>query len=124
MNERNLVNWFELPVTDLARARAFYERVLGIELQLQSMGQDQMAWFPMSQNGPGTGGALIKARGYVPSYEGTLIYFSVEQIEPVLERVEPAGGELIQPKQSLGQYGFFALFQDSEGNRVGLHQKA
>ena len=33
MSSVNCVNWFELYVQDMARARAFYERVLGIALE-------------------------------------------------------------------------------------------
>lgn len=30
---KNLINWFEIPVTDMARAIAFYEQVMQISLR-------------------------------------------------------------------------------------------
>jgi predicted enzyme related to lactoylglutathione lyase len=117
----NPVNWFEIPVNDLSRATKFYETILGTELSLNEMGPMKMAWFPMEREGSGAGGTLIKAEHYTPSQSGTLIYFSVDSIEDVYNRVDKNGGKTISPKQSIGEHGFIAIFQDSEGNRIGLH---
>jgi predicted enzyme related to lactoylglutathione lyase len=38
-----------------------------------------------------------------------------------LGRVVAAGGVVVQPKQSIGEYGFMGLFKDSEGNTIGVH---
>ena len=43
----NPVGWFEIPATDLKRAKKFYEGVFGVKLSLQTMGPCEMAWFPM-----------------------------------------------------------------------------
>lgn len=118
---KNPVNWFELPVSDMDRAIQFYQNILGIELSLQEMGNLIMAWFPMVQGGDGSTGTLVQNPNYTPSYEGTLIYFSVDDIETVLGRVEANGGKVLNPKSSIGKFGFVAHFEDSEGNRVALH---
>jgi len=130
----NPVNWFEIPVADLSRARKFYESTFGVELKLNHPYMDvadvgtsmvgepmEMAWFPMSQNGSGAAGTLMKSKGYTPSHQGTMIYFSVDDIEAVLEKVDSNGGKKLAPKTSIGQYGYIAMFQDTEGNRIGLH---
>ena len=117
----NPVNWFEIPATDLDRATAFYEYVLGIKLTLQDFGPLKMAWFPMAQDTPGAAGTLIKAEAYTPSHAGTMVYFSVDDIEAVLHRVNERGGIVLNPKTSIGEFGFVAHFEDSEGNRVALH---
>jgi len=117
----NPVNWFEIPATDLNRAQAFYEHILSVELSLQEMGPMKMAWFPMEKDIPGAAGSLVKAQGQTPSHAGTLVYFSVEDIESVLKKVNEKNGKTLHPKESIGEYGFIALFEDSEGNRVGLH---
>ena len=69
----------------------------------------------------GTTGSLMKMEGYTPSHAGILVYFSVEDIEGTLDKLNAIGGKTILPKTGIGQYGFMAHFEDSEGNRVGLH---
>ena len=119
----NPVNWFEIPAKDLSRATKFYENIFGTKLQLNEMGPMKMAWFPMEQNGQGAGGTLIKSEGYKPSTSGTLIYFSIDDIESVLKKINAEGGKTLQAKTSIGEHGFIALFEDTEGNRVGLHSR-
>jgi predicted enzyme related to lactoylglutathione lyase len=117
----NAVSWFEIPVTDLERARAFYEFVLGIELSVHELGPLRMAWFPMHPGASGASGSLVQAAPYEPSHKGSLVYLSVTDIEAALERVQAKGGQVINPKRSIGQHGFVAHFEDCEGNRVALH---
>ncbi len=117
----NAVNWFEIPATDLDRAKTFYENVLDKELSTMEMGPAQYAMFPIEQGGVNASGALIKAEGYVPSQTGSLVYFSVEDIEGTLSKVGENGGSTIVPKTSIGENGFFAHFNDCEGNKVALH---
>lgn len=117
----NPINWFEIPVTDMARAKKFYESVLGVELAVNNWPNMEMAWFPMEQDAAGATGTLIKAESYVPSYQGTMVYFSVDDIEQTLKNVNKNGGKTLNPKMSIGEFGFVAHFEDSEGNRVALH---
>ena len=122
MNDQtNPVNWFEIPVNDLERAKQFYETVFGLQLSLNEMGPMKMAWFPMTQGGPGATGTLMKAEGYAPSHAGTLVYFTVTDIEGTLAKVNAHGGKTLLPKTGIGEYGYIAHFQDCEGNRVALH---
>jgi uncharacterized protein len=117
----NPVNWFEIPVKDIGRARKFYEKVLGFELSPYDMEPFTMAFFPMTRDAPGAAGTLIKGESYEPSHAGTVVYFSVEDIEETLRRINANGGKTLMPKKSIGEYGFIAHFEDSEGNRLALH---
>jgi hypothetical protein len=118
----NPVTWFEIPVVDLDRAKAFYETVFGQELTTADVGHCRMAWFPMSEGPlPGAAGTLVKGEGYVPSRSGTLVYFSVTDIPATLERIKAGGGMIVQSKTSIGPYGFIGRFEDTEGNAVALH---
>lgn len=121
---KNPVIWFEIPVNDMDRAKAFYEEIFKIEIDVQDFGNLLMGWFPSDMTSQGASGTLVKAETYVPSYQGTMVYFSVEEINEVLPGIEPAGGKIINKKQSIGEYGYVAHFEDSEGNRVALHQIA
>lgn len=120
----NMVGWFEIPVTDLARASAFYEKVLGIDIQIHQMGDLEMGWFPRADGKPGASGSLAKHPDfYFPSdSRGTLVYFSCADVAPCLSRVEEAGGTILQTKKQIAEgFGYMGLFLDSEGNRVALH---
>ena len=119
--QMNPVNWFEIPVSNIERAKTFYEKVLGYELSVNEIARMKMAWFPMTEDATGATGTLIKAEGYKPSHEGTLVYFSVDDIEGTLKKVNEQGGKILKQKMSIGEWGFVAHFEDCEGNRVALH---
>ncbi|MGS5086308.1 VOC family protein [Hydrogenophaga sp. A37] len=118
------ISWFEIPVTDFARAKAFYETVLGRPIETMTMGPSTMGFLSMS---PDTvGGAIVQGDGTAPSKSGTLVYLNGgDDLSPMLARVEGAGGSVAVPKTDIGSgFGFFAHFIDTEGNRVGLHSMA
>jgi hypothetical protein len=117
----NPVGWFEIPVTDMDRAVAFYENVFGFQLNRNQMGDLLMAWFPMEDGVYGSTGTLAQGEHYTPSTDGTVVYLHVDSIETALERIEKNGGKTIVPKTGIGEHGFIAHFLDCEGNRVALH---
>jgi hypothetical protein len=117
----NMVCWFEIPMTDVARARTFYERTLGITLTPQPMGEYEMLMFPAEHNQLGAGGCLMKGPKMEPCHKGTTVYFNVTDIETALARTRQNGGEVVVEKTSIGEHGFFAILKDTEGNHVGLH---
>ena len=121
--EFNPVGWFEIPVTDMARAMRFYEQVLGLKLDQHDLGPLQMAWFPMKNGEYGTAGSLVKNEAYVPAHEGTLVYFTVTDIDAALRRVTEHGGKLLRARTSIGEHGFVGHFEDSEGNRIAVHSR-
>lgn len=117
----NIANWFEIPVKDLERATVFYEKVFDVKLTLEEMGGMKMAMFPFDQNAIGAAGSLMKAESYAPSHAGTVVYFSVENIDETLRKVTAYGGKALMPRTSIGQYGYIAQYEDTEGNRLALH---
>ena len=126
--KRNVVGWFEIPVTDMERAIKFYESVFDFEIKRDQMGVLDMGWFPwVDGDGPGSAGSLVKhPEHYVPSTDGTLIYFSSQtgDLDNELGGVESAGGKVVQPKTLINEdIGYMAVFIDSEGNRVALHSR-
>jgi predicted enzyme related to lactoylglutathione lyase len=121
MADINAATWFEIPVTDMARAVRFYTKAFGIELREVTMGAATMAWFPMAPDAPGSGGTLIHDEGYMPSKEGSLVYLAVDDIDETLARIDEAGGKTLLPNTNIGEHGTIAHFEDSEGNRVALH---
>ena len=119
--EKNPICWFEIYVQDMARAKKFYETMLGIELEeLNSIGVELWG-FPMNNETAGCSGALAKMEGVDPGGNATLVYFSCEDCAIEEQRVEAAGGKIHRAKFSIGQFGFISLISDTEGNMVGLH---
>ncbi|MDA3952461.1 MAG: VOC family protein [Bacteroidales bacterium] len=117
----NPVNYFEIPVTDLDRAVKFYSEVFKIELNLMEMPGMKMSMFPGAPDKPSATGSLAQGEGFVPSTEGTTVYFFCDDLSNELKRIEELGGKILNPKTSIGEMGFIAHFIDSEGNKVALH---
>ncbi len=120
----NALNWFEIPAADTERAKAFYEEILDISLNTVNMAGMVMSMFPSGAGGSGkVGGALVKSEYHSPSMVGTMVYLNANpDIQTVLDRVEEAGGEVIMARTLIDeQTGYMAFFQDTEGNRIGLH---
>lgn len=117
---KNLIAWFEIPARDIERAKTFYEAVLDIEINVVSFGDFKMGWFPRPEEGPT--GSLVQHNAYTPSAEGTLIYFAADDVKIPLSKVIDAGGKVLQEKTQISEdYGYMALFIDTEGNRIALH---
>lgn len=119
-----MVGWFEIPVHDMTRAKAFYETVFKVDIVIHDLGGLLMGWFPFDESKPGATGTLIKQETYIPSQEGTLVYFVSDNVQNELDRVEVAGGKIYQTKIQISEdHGFMGVFIDSEGNRIALHSK-
>ncbi len=117
----NPVGWFEIYVEDMSRAKAFYEAVFGVKLsKLESPGIEMWA-FPMSAEGSGASGALVKMPGFSSGANSVLVYFSCKDCAVEAAKASKAGGQIQKEKMSIGQYGFIALGIDPEGNMFGLH---
>lgn len=120
-----MVGWFEIPTTNIERAKTFYDKVFEISVQIQDFGGVQMGWFPFAEGKSGASGSLIQHEAYEPSdAKGVLIYFSSADVNIEMDRVEAAGGKVIKPKTQISpDIGFMGIFIDSEGNRVALHSR-
>ena len=119
----NALNWFEIAVTDIARAKKFYETVFDIEMfQVEMMGMI-MAFFPTDESTGKVGGGLVQSDMHKPSTEGTVIYLNGNpDLELALGKIEGAGGKVVMPKTFISDtVGYMAFFIDTEGNKVALH---
>lgn len=119
------ISWFEIPSTDLDRATKFYEKIFNVSLIVMDMPNIKMRMFPVDDPMTGIGGAVVSSGGFhKPSAtDGPLIYLNGNpDVQQVLDRVEEAGGTIIVPKTEISpEYGYMAVFLDTEGNRIGLH---
>lgn len=123
---KHAIDWFEIPTADLERACAFYEKIFEFKLQpMQLANRLRMAMFPVNP-AQSVGGALCHhPEFYTPSLTGTLVYLNADpDLGVVLGRIEKAGGKILVPKTQISpDYGYMAVFIDSEGNRVALHSR-
>lgn len=123
----NAICWFEIYVDDMSRAKPFYETVLNQKLtRLDNpevkvdFPQPEMWAFPMKEQ-PGASGAICKMDGVAAGGNSTLVYFDTEDCSVEESRVEGAGGKVMVPKMSIGEFGFICIAQDTEGNNIGFH---
>ena len=117
----NSINWFEIPVKNFNRAKAFYTIFLdgGIMEMLYLVYKYGILPGDM-QNGI-TGG-IVEGEGYEPSMDGPLIYLNGgDDLSVPLSKVVAAGGKILIPKTSIGGNGFMAHISDTEGNKIALH---
>jgi uncharacterized protein len=123
---QHTINWFDLPVADMARAMQFYQTITGRPLRREAFGApgEEMAMFE-APDAQGVTGALVYSPNAKPAVKGTLIYLNAgSSMQACLDRVKAAGGSIVIGKTALPQdMGYFAHIIDSEGNKVGLHSE-
>ena len=118
----NPLCWFEIYVQDISRAKTFYESVF--EIKLARLNSPIEIWgFPMTMEGYGASGALVKMEGVSSGGNSTLVYFACADCAITANRVSQYGGQIHREKMPIGEYGFIALVVDTEGNMVGLHSR-
>ena len=121
---QNAISWFEIPAFDIDRAQQFYETIFGFTMQSLNMDPLKMMLFPIEDK-MGVGGALCDSGGFhKPSAtDGPLIYLNGNpDVQTILDKVIIAGGQIMVPKTEISsEFGFMAVFLDTEGNRVGIH---
>lgn len=123
--KENALNWFEISVTDLNRAKKFYETIFGIEMPNDNIMGMEMAYFPYEPGSGKASGALVKSDMHKPSDNGVKVYLNGNpDLSEALGKVEQAGGKIMMPKTSIGpDIGFMAFFTDTEGNVIALHSQ-
>ena len=121
----NMVNWFEIPVTDFQRAKKFYETILDISMNEHKSGANNMGFFPYEMGSGKLSGAIVEGENYKPGLNGVLVYLNCNpDLSEALNKIEKAGGKVLLSKTEIGPgIGFQAYFTDTEGNKVALHSQ-
>ncbi len=113
-----IISWVEIPAENFERAVNFYNSVFNLGLEGMDFGKEKMACFPSGE------GAISLAPGFKPSKDGVIVSLNTgKNLEATLEKIVENGGSVVQPKTKIEAEGrgWFALFTDSEGNRMGLY---
>lgn len=118
---KSYISIFEIPATDITRAINFYQSILELKIEKMEMPEMQMGILPYEEQM--VTGVIIQAEGYKPSADGVTIYLNGgDNLQVILDKVEKNGGKILTPKTlHADESGYFAIFLDSEGNKIGLH---
>lgn len=119
----NPVGWFDIHVSNLDRAKKFYETVFSIKLTDLPIEWGKQSLFPFDHESPNISGALVEKKDMQPSANNTVVYFETEDCVAEESRIVQAGGKVVQPKMHIGEFGYVSIFIDTEGNTIGLHSR-
>lgn len=121
-SQTNALNWFEIPTTNINRARKFYETILGIQMIEAEDPNMKLIMFPFEPGSGKLSGGIVQEEKMKTSMDGTTVYLNGNpDMTPILKRVGAAGGKVLVNKLSIGNHGNIAYIQDTEGNKVGIH---
>lgn len=115
------ISMFEIPAIDIDRAINFYQELLNIKIEKMDVESMKMGILPYE--GQLVPGVIVQAEGSLPSGDGTTVYLNAgDDLQIALDKVENQGGQVLLPKTAhADDSGYFALFLDSEGNRMALN---
>lgn len=124
-SKENALNWFEISVSDISRAKKFYETIFGITMDQQNMMGMEMAFFPYEAGTGKASGCLCQSTMHKPSADGVKIYLNGNpDLATALSKTEAAGGKIAMPKTKISDdIGYMAFIIDTEGNAIGLHSQ-
>ncbi|MES2921526.1 MAG: VOC family protein [Verrucomicrobiota bacterium] len=108
------------PVTDLKRARGFYEGILGLKESRFFGNEDQ--GFVEYDIGPGTLAIGNGAAGFNPSPGGGCASLEVDNFEEAVARLKASGCPIILPAYET-PVCFMMIVSDPDGNSVMIHHR-
>ena len=123
MTNSNPVGWFDINVSNLDRAKKFYETVFNIQLFDLPIEWGKQSLFPFNQESPNISGALVEKTDMIPNSNNTVVYFESEDCVTEAVILPAAGGVIVKPKMNIGEFGYVSIYIDSEGNSIGLHSR-
>jgi uncharacterized protein len=121
---KDSIAWFEIPVSNLESAKAFYGKVTGYPLKDVVMGPNATAIFGYSGDEDMHASDAVSGHLYegkpAPKGTGSTIHLAVDNVDEALQRVGPAGGEVVSEIIAIPT-GRFAYCLDPDGNSIGLY---
>jgi predicted enzyme related to lactoylglutathione lyase len=115
------LSWFEIPVLEFYRAKAFYEYVFQTDIRVSALGDYTMGFFAPQEGG--TTGSIVQGEGYQPSVYGPRLYLNCNpDLQVFVDRALEAGGVMVVPKRLIAEdVGYVSFILDCEGNALALH---
>jgi len=124
-SKENTINWFEISVQNLNRAKTFYESIFDIKMNTSNEMGMEMAFFPMEMGNGKISGCLCQSQSHKPSADGVKLYLNANpDLSVVLSKVAEYGGKVIMTKTKItDELGYMAFLVDTEGNSIALHSQ-
>ena len=118
----NPVSYFELGGANSAKLREFYADLFGWTINKFDPPDAMGEYYHIEATERGLGGGIMQTGGEMPP-NYVMIYISVDDLDGYLEKAESLGGDiLVRPFDIPGGMGRIAVFQDPDGNVMGLHK--
>ena len=105
---------FEIPADNVERARSFYSKLFGWEIN-EISGMDY--WLITTSGEKPVGGGMMKRQN--PG-QPIVNYVDVPSVDNYAAKIEKLGGKIIFPKTAVPEMGYFAICLDTENNIFGL----
>jgi|SRR5579859_3170898 len=110
----------DIPANDPKAASAFYADAFGWKIHVEPSFD-----YHMFQVEGGPGGGFVKVGegmgGHISYKPGdVLIYLDTDDIDASLAKVSAHGGKVVMPKTEIPGVGWWAVFADPTGNKLGL----
>jgi predicted enzyme related to lactoylglutathione lyase len=106
------------PVTDITRARAFYEGVLGLTPTMES---DGGMWVEYTI-GNGTFGIGCFGEAWKPSANGTCVAFEVDDLDAEISQLKSKGVQFSMEATET-PICRFTIICDPDGNKILIHKR-
>ena len=108
--------WFEIPADDTARAKQFYGKLFGWQINPLPNMADYSHMDTGGADASPDGGLMKRMH---PAHTVTT-YFSVPSVTKFMAKVEKLGGSICKPKTAVPSMGYFAICQDTEKNTFAI----
>ncbi len=110
------ITHIDIPVTDLAKASAFYSGLFGWQIAEMPGFEGYPMW--QAPNGISGGGLAPREDGFTHSRS----YVEVDSIDDIIDKLDVAGGSVARPKQNITEESWWAVIVDPDGNEIGLFE--
>lgn len=105
----------DISAKDTAAASKFYAELCGWQIDHAP----EFGYYMFRGDG-GPGGGFVQTDGQMYKQGDILLYIAADDIEAFLKKAESLGGKALLPRTEITGVGWFALFADPSGNRMGV----
>jgi predicted enzyme related to lactoylglutathione lyase len=110
------ITHIDIPVSDTARATAFYSRLFGWEIAEVPGFEGYPMWRAPNQI---SGGGLAPRDG---EFTQPRSYVEVDSIDDTVAAAVDAGGAVLMEKSEITPTSWWAIIRDPDGNHIGLFE--
>ena len=114
--EKHTIVHVELSAKDPKAAGDFYKKLFDWKIEAD----DKLGYVQFSPEEGGIGGGFNPVDENNPA-GSVLAYVGTDDIPASLKKAESLGAKTVMPKTEITGFGWFGIFMDPTGNRVGLY---